>query len=732
MPQDPVRMKAGMGAAMPVNPAERPPLGIEEQIGVEEQKKPKAERAESLLESVEKDLEQRFIELKRRLQELDATLVGSDNIINSMKKDLADAEALGEGEEWSEEKLQFEEYTTEIAVAKTEQARLREKLKILVSVADEGELNKAFASHQLDELSLERDAAEKEGNEKKVAHIEAEMLGKMEAMGIETPEQRAQEAATAEQAAMPEAVQDRTPEAKLTERASQFGALQQAEARALQASAGVVTPEVQKIRGEMLQTALAQLEDLRSQLTASGGANGWQELVDGWSQVVTRLQGVPSEQPAPTPAVQAERAKEHPTEAIQSAEPLVAKAAEGTSEGPLDSSGKTGLEQAQTDAENVVLEAHADQPGAEIVATPELQDRQAEFANESRFERQNIYERLMLKQKWSQEAAGGAVTDETRAIHEELRALAPLIRKDIESAAYAPKEKASLLADWDKKIEALAKDPVAIDIGTDGGRSRFMEEWGYSMSLARSARAEIDASQGKVNEKAKGLLREAIAIDTKQLKQLEAGEASAFEPETRMKELRASLKELKGLLGEKPEAEDGEKGYQGINSAEGMPTILKGTVDLIDDFERSSMQRGFSELNELLDRQRTYGPLMEEMASSMKGVLRLADDISEQVAMAQRKFEEEELSQEDFDQLVKEVGEQLSVLKRRAEGLADEFANTSSSLGVYLENHGNELGSGVEDDVRHHLSNQLGYLQNLAESIAKKKASWQELEDHRD
>lgn len=317
MPQDPVRMKAGMGAAMPVNPAERPPLNAGEQ------KKPKAEQAESLLESVEKDLEQRFIEMKRRLQELDATLVGSDNIIKSMKKDLADAEALGEGEEWSEEKLQFEEYTNEIAVAKTEQARLREKLKILLSVADEGELNRAFASHQLDELSVERDAAEKEGNEKKVAHIEAEMVGKMEAMGIETPEQRAQETATAEQVAVPEVAQERTPEAKLTERASQFGALQQAEGLALQASAGVVTPEVQKIRGEMLQTALAQLEDLRSQLAASGGANGWQELVDGWAQVVTRLQGVPSEQPAPAPAVQAELAKENPAEAVKPQQSLL-------------------------------------------------------------------------------------------------------------------------------------------------------------------------------------------------------------------------------------------------------------------------------------------------------------------------------------------------------------------------------------------------------------------------
>lgn len=720
-------MKAGMGAAMPVNPAERPPLGVEEQ------KKPKAEKVESLLESVEKDLEQRFIEMKRRLQELDATLVGSDTIINSMKKDLADAEALGESEEWSEEKLQFEEYTNEIAVAKTEQARLREKLKVLLSVADEGELNRAFASHQLDELSVERDAAEKEGNEKKVAHIEAEMVGKMEAMGIETPEQRAQETAIVEQAAAPEAVQDRAPEVKLTERASQFGALQQAEGLALQTSAGVVTPEVQRIRGEMLQTALAQLEDLRGQLAASGGANGWQELVDGWAQVVTRLQGVPSEQPAPTPAVQAELAKENPTEAVKPTEPLVVKAAEGASKGSLDSSGKTGPEQAQTDAEKVVLEAHADQPGAEIVATPELQGRQAEFAKESRFERQNIYERLILKQKWSQETAGGAVTDETRAIHEELRALAPLIRKDIESAAYGPKEKAALLADWDKKIEALAKDPTAIDIGTDAGKGRFMEEWGYSMSLARSARAEIGASHGEVNEKAKRLLREAIAIDTKQLKQLEAGETSnVLDPEARMKELKASLKELKGLLGEKLETEEAEQGYQGINSAEGMPAILTGTVDLIDDFERSSMQRRFSELTEALSGQRTYGPMMEEMGSSMKSVLRLADDISEQVSIAKRKFEEEELTQEDFDALVQDVGEQLSVLKRRADSLADEFHNTYSSLSAFLESHGNDLGRGVEDEVRSHLRNQLQSLQELAESIAKKKSSWQELEDHRD
>ncbi len=163
-----------------------------------------------------------------------------------------------------------------------------------------------------------------------------------------------------------------------------------------------------------------------------------------------------------------------------------------------------------------------------------------------------------------------------------------------------------------------------------------------------------------------------------------------------------------------------------------MTTILAGTAELIDESERSLIRSRFSELNEAIGHLRAYGPMMEEMASSMDGVTRLADDISEQVSIAKRKFEEEELTQEDFDALVKDVGEQLSVLKSRAENLAEEFLNTSAHLGIYLEENGRYLGAGVEEDVRHRLSYQLHSLQELAESISKKKASWQELEDHRE
>ena len=382
--------------------------------------------------------------------------------------------------------------------------------------------------------------------------------------------------------------------------------------------------------------------------------------------------------------MQAELAKEHPAEAVKPTEPLVAKAAESASEGSLDASGKTGPEQAQTDAENVVLEAHADQPGAEIVATPELQDRQAEFIQVSRSERKNLYDRLILRQKWLQEGAGGAVTDQVKEIHEQLRALAPLIRKDLEESAMQPENKARALEDWDRKVRSLAQDPVALAETGVSNRSRFTEEIYFMHSLKQSAEEEISRAGGTVNERAKSYLREAISVYQKRLSQIEAGKAP--ELDANKDSIKEDLKQLRIMLGEeKPQAAekqpDGEKAaYEGIDAAEGMIEILSDTKDVVGEFERRSIEDRFSELNEALSGNK-YEARMKEMSASMKGVLRIADEISERIATARIEFEEEKLTQEEFDRMVKDVGEELATLQRRAEGLAEEFESTSTFLG---------------------------------------------------
>lgn len=834
--QDPARMKAGMGASVGLSAVERPPSGIE-------QRKPKAEQTESLLESVEKDLEQRFGAMKKRLQEIDATLFRSDEMVKSMESDIEGSKALDE--DFQEEQRQLDAYKAEIAEARTEQTRLREKLKILLSVADEGELNKRYAANEvaeeaavqkasqearalsLDEVNAKRDEAEKAGDEGMVTHLESEMLDRLDALGPATTiaeqpnaeaapgsatvEQQAEKATTLstrerahqfvrlgtkigwelekvggmtpEIAAMkaerlqmakdqlailqkerdgllagdpsahvetmnevidgwqkqvasleasangaPEAALDSSPEAKLRERAQYFSSLQRSEGFALEDSAGVVTPEVQKLRAEMLQIATEQLAQLRSE-PHEPGSESHQELLDGWEQVIVRLKALPSEQTAP--AAKMEAPTENLAEAAKPAESPVGKVVEGKPENTSSSTGETGPEQAKNDAENAVLKAHADQPGAEIIATPELLDRQAEFAQVSRNERTNLYDRLILRQKWLQEAAGGAVTDQVKEIHEQLRALAPLIRKDLEGSAMQPENKARALQSWDRKVQSLAQDPVALAETGVSNRSRFTEEIYFMHSLKQSAEEEISRAGGTVTERAKSYLREAIGVYQKRLSQIEAGEAP--ELDANKDSIKESLKQLRIMLGEeKPQTSekqsDGEKlSYEGIDAAEGMNEILTETKDIVGEFERRSMEDRFTELNEALSGNK-YESRMKEMSASMKGMLRIADEISDRIATARIEFEEEKLTQQEFDQMVKDVGEELATLQRRAESLAEEFESTSAFLGNHLEENGKALARGTEDEVRANLLNQNVALKDLAKSAASKKAKWEELE----
>lgn len=699
-----------------------PKPGIAEAPPTVEQAKPKSEQKETLLESLEQDIEKRFGEMKRRLQEIDVTLTGSEDMIKMMKDDFEGAQALGE--DGQEEGEQLVEYMFEMDQAKLEQKRLREKLQTLLTVADEGELKKRFAATEaaeeaaiqkasqearsltLDELNEKRDAADKADDIGMVNHLESEMLDKLQAMGIATAEQGSTES--------PEAAQDRTPDSKITERAAHFTSLQQRESLALHESGGVVTSDIRKIRTEMLQIARAQFGDLHSKTLQPEGT-GWQELANVWEEAVNRLQGVSSEQSAPSANVEAPKVED-----VETAKSEVT---------PRDPVLSADAEDAQNGAEDVILKAHVDQPGAEIIATPELQKQQAEFLAVPSYERYRMYDRLVLRQKWSQEKAGGAVTDEVRAIHEELRALAPLIRKDMEERGFQPGDKAKVIAEWDQKIATLAQDPATIERSSVSKSQRFDEEMRYSSSLARSAGDEIGNANGTVTERAKALLREAIAIDRKQLAEIESGESGMYDAPQRAKEWKANIRELEKMLGERVDGRaDTEEGREGIRSAEGTNEILTQTTELIGESEKNALSSRFTELNNLLGRiSRRHGPQFEEMGLTMDGLLSKADEVTDEVRGAQEKFDNGELTQEEFDQMIMSVGEELQNLERDVSKFAEEFENYAGRV----QNH---LYEGKRDNDAEAAGQLISYqivdLKEFAESLARKRASWQTLEDH--
>ncbi len=87
----------------------------------------------------------------------------------------------------------------------------------------------------------------------------------------------------------PEAAQDRSPEAKLRERAGYYGSLQRSEKYALEDSGGEVTPEVAAIRAEMLQVATVQRDEL-IELNMRSPSPQLVETIADWSALISNLE----------------------------------------------------------------------------------------------------------------------------------------------------------------------------------------------------------------------------------------------------------------------------------------------------------------------------------------------------------------------------------------------------------------------------------------------------------
>ncbi len=751
MPLDPAKMKAGMAAV------ERPPTGIETV-----KKEPTQEKQETLMEVLEKDVEARFGEMKKRLQQVEATLAGSDEMIKTMKADIEDAKALGE--DWQEEGEQLVEYMYDIHQAKTEQARLRDELKKLLSFASQAEtagLNARFSETQsaedaaaqatraevsVDALNEQRDTAEKAGDEKLVAHLESEMVDKLNAM---------------EQVKVPTAeAKDAAPEQPLAEYgqpgAPKYDPVEEAELElgAIESSATLHQKELAERR--------RRLEKEQANANRPNVVSKLQEELAQYERFTDQGPGA-AERVAQYEDLIATYRKRGETDERLSGIQKVIDYYRG-----VDAAYKGRNVQPVSDPKGV--EQSSEQP-------PQISTR----------ERANRFVRLGTQIKWEMDAAG-ALTPKIEAMRAERLQLA---REQL--AALLKERDAKLAADpsanvegntetiegWEQSVASLqAPDKGVSEAPKDRSlETKTRERAEYYLSLQRSEGFALEASHGVVTPEVSKIRAEMLQIATAQLENLrrqpgqsgdekrqelievweqavadlkgasssrsEATKTESAEPDAAKKletppapaqvaaekvVLEAHADQPRGEQQDsQPETEGGEASYEGIRSPDGMNEILAETAELIEDSERGAMRDRFVELNSLLSG--LYGDRFEEMGSKMDWLFVRADEITEEVQNTRQKFAREELTQEEYDETVRLVGEKLRRLERDVAQFTEEFEDEASRVTNHLD-QGRERTTAEE--AHRQTLNQTVSLQGWADALRTRKRKWRELEDYQE